>query len=662
MTKKYFARLQVLRALAIVMVLAAHAQLPGFKAGFVGVDIFFVLSGFLVVGRAQADLISHRFSATDFMLARALRLLPAGSVVIALTMLGMSWLMLASEYKILGLHLAASVAGFENVLLWREGADYFASVITERPFMHFWSLAVEAQFYVLLIGLVWCCKRFGWRLHSSVWGIFFLSGAIWIWSSWKYPIFAYYLFPARGWEFMAGALVALYGLSNRKIPISWHLLPWLVFIALQLMPNVPRSLLQFLGVAWAVVFLVSSQGAWGQFFAKASVVQWFGNHAYSLYLLHWPLWFFSLHLPLWFGMPHRPWLWALLLVVAATLLHAIVEKPGVRLASRLRATAKPVQYRALAYLIVIWGVLGGLGALLWQQSGWPQRFSEPVRYWQAFAEDLGNFSKNCIINDWSQRDRPFGDCTTAVSAENLLPPAVALWGDSHAAALFSGWSATAPVGLLLSSSCCPAWLATPWRTGEVCNQLGAYWLENLLVEKGTRQVILVARWSAYWYAKGFGFLESQSEARFISPAGDHLEVNQLRLGLVAGLHDVLMRLSKSGKLVTVIGPVPELYWSAPECLVRKNWLNKGLLCDMPRDQVMARLMPVERALKKLVADFDPRKVRYLSAWPIFCDAEVCRASGPEGAYYYDDDHLSATGARRLISALNLDSNSWPSTK
>jgi len=206
-----------LRAVAVVPVILFHAGFAAFSGGFVGVDVFFVISGFLITRILIADLGAGRFSLLDFYDRRARRILPA-LVFVILAILPLAWLwMTPDEALSFGRSIVAVTLFVSNVLFWRE-MDYFSPAAEEQPLLHTWSLAVEEQFYLLFPLVLLVAWRLGRRGPAGL----VVAGALaslvlseWGWRT--YPDAAFYLAPTRAWELLAGAAVALH--LSRRTPV-----------------------------------------------------------------------------------------------------------------------------------------------------------------------------------------------------------------------------------------------------------------------------------------------------------------------------------------------------------------------------------------------------------------------------------------------------------
>ncbi|NDV87372.1 acyltransferase family protein [Aurantimonas aggregata] len=207
---KYRPEIDGLRAVAVVPVILFHAGISGFDGGFLGVDVFFVISGFLITAIIMAELETGRFSLARFYERRARRILPALTVMM-LVCLPFAWMwMLPSELVRFGRSLAATAVFLSNVLYWRQ-TNYFSPDAELNPLLHTWSLSVEEQFYILfplILMLMWSRSR-RWVVPLLVLGAV-ASVAVAEWGGRNAPAAAFFLAPSRAFELLLGSLAAFF--------------------------------------------------------------------------------------------------------------------------------------------------------------------------------------------------------------------------------------------------------------------------------------------------------------------------------------------------------------------------------------------------------------------------------------------------------------------
>ncbi len=213
---KYRKEIDGLRALAVVPVILFHAGFESFHGGFVGVDIFFVISGYLITSIIIDEKQRGLFSLLNFYERRARRILPTLFFILLICSL-FAWLwLLPAEMKDFSQSLIA-VSLFSSNILFSFTSNYFEIDTELKPLLHTWSLAVEEQYYVIFPLFIMSCWRFGKRWTVSILAIItIISLLVAQWSSHTYPIYAFYLLPTRGWEILVGAFIAFYFDHNKS--------------------------------------------------------------------------------------------------------------------------------------------------------------------------------------------------------------------------------------------------------------------------------------------------------------------------------------------------------------------------------------------------------------------------------------------------------------
>lgn len=297
----YRTEIDGLRAVAVLPVIAYHAGFAGFSGGFVGVDLFFVISGYLITSILLDELENQQFTLLGFYERRLRRILPALFLVLGCTAAVAGWLLLPHEQAAFGRSLMAVVVFASNILFWKE-SDYFATESEYIPLLHTWSLAVEEQYYVifpLLLAFLW---MFGRRPIYLVLGLLTLIGIGTCEGLWRVDAGAnFYLLPSRFWELLLGVLAALY-LKYHSQPQGWIALVMatlgitlvigsIYFLNTSLPFPSSYALYPTLGAVLIIIF-ASPQNVIGQLLSLKPLV-FVGLISYSAYLWHQPLLVFA---------------------------------------------------------------------------------------------------------------------------------------------------------------------------------------------------------------------------------------------------------------------------------------------------------------------------------------------------------------------------------
>lgn len=326
-----------LRAFAVLPVILFHAGFETFGGGFVGVDVFFVISGYLITTIILAELEQDKFSIINFYERRARRIFPALFLVM-LVCIPLAWLwLLPDDIKSFSKSLAAASVFSSNILFWREGG-YFDASVEFKPLLHTWSLAVEEQYYILfplVLLLLWKTAK---RWILVVFGLAFIASlAAAQWAVYIKPIAAFYLLPTRGWELLTGALVAFYlSKTHRKnvgsslsefagwLGVALILYAVFEFNQATLFPGF-HALVPTLGAVLIILF-ATQQTSVGKFLGNKFFVG-IGLLSYSAYLWHQPLFAFARHRSVFEPSPFLFFSLSVLALALAYLSWRFVETP-----------------------------------------------------------------------------------------------------------------------------------------------------------------------------------------------------------------------------------------------------------------------------------------------------------------------------------------------
>lgn len=635
-----------LRALAVLCVMVFHivpGLLPG---GFAGVDIFFVISGFLITGVILTQQDADRFSLAAFYAARVRRIFPALAFVLVACLVAGWLIFFPQDYRLLGREVAAAAGFVSNVDFWLD-SNYFGTAAELKPTLHIWSLGVEEQFY-LFWPLVLCSVP-GLRAAAlAAAAILALSFAVNIVVSGHDLAAAFYLPFTRFWELMLGCLMAIGHRSNssglraikpggREGAADVTAVAGLALVGAGLVLISPAvafpgwwALLPCLGT---VLVIAAGPGARiNHYLLGNRALVYVGRISYPLYLWHWPLLVFFRHVKFQPANDTVKFIVFVLTWLLADLTWRFVETP-------IRRGASPS--RTLLPLAAV-AACGLAGLVTWGQNGFPARFPSDV------DELLVDRRAEAIAAQrWGRCFRDVGDtvefpagCGFAGQATNGTR--VLLWGDSHAASLYPGLEAVAsgetPFQLAqFGNSGCPPAVGFASLERPHCSEVADAILERIKLLKPDL-VLLDANWSLYDGQSRYGRLEMATVAE---------TVNRLRaLGV---------------KRIVAIGEVP--HWRIPPPHIRANayrytWLRSGDAVPVQRnlDLLDSNSRAVDVRMERWFTDLG---VEYISAMDPFCNAQGCLVVVPDTGVpiAFDGSHLTVSGslflARAIVPALGL---------
>lgn len=662
---KYRPDIDGLRAIAITSVVFNHAGFSGFSGGFVGVDIFFVISGFLITSLLFNEAVATgRVNLSAFFARRVRRLMPASLVVVAATLLlGGTFLPMASK-DMAELARSAIAVGFffSNIFFFNSSGGYFDAPSFALPLLHTWSLSVEEQYYLIWPLLMLLLFRFksltGSEAKARMWVIAVLgvmlmaSLALCIATTADYQKFAFYLLPSRIWEFAIGGML---GLANERfysrlqrvggvLAVIGLALVGYAIVELNHKTSFPGSaaIIPVLGSTLLIAGMTAYPGGVVRRLLSLRPFVAIGLLSYSWYLWHWPLlsiyriqnlgvldvtanlMIVTLALGLawltylWIERPvrmHRPWVFG---SVRSTLLAGV----GISISMALMA--------------------GGL--MLWRTH---QKSSDLYLLLKSGREDV---QSGCTVPfDKPLESLPGKEC---FHGPKDTPTKIVLWGDSHAedkAAMLVEALPDANIYQLTSSGCIPV-IGYEERgmpgTTKVCKAFNQAVLNDILKrsKQGLAGVVISARWEGYLWKKSISVSEQQPNDQPVSREKQALE----HAAMQSNFDAVLTTLEQAGLRVAVIAPLPSMIYDAQQCV----GLNRKEVCHTPRAINESLLAETTAALAEVVSRHPNTKL--LQVMDYFCDKEMCYAYRDGKLVFFDDDHITGTASRGLGRYLKSD--------
>ncbi len=635
-----------LRALAVVAVVLFHYRVPGFWGGYVGVDVFFVISGYLITGLILKETTEGRFSLRSFYERRIRRIFPALFATLAVATVLAALLFFPVSFARFGKSLLATAFFASNLEFWRE-AGYFDVAADQKPLLHLWSVAVEEQFYLVFPALLLLIgARSRWRLTAAIGAIFAASLACSLWSVRHAPTAGYYLLPSRMWELMLGALLAIGAVTVpdiRRLPAlasaaGLALIGYAVF-AFRHETAFPGAAALVPCVGTALVIVAGEASPPNRMLSLRPIV-FVGLISYSLYLWHWPIYVFARAALFRAPTPIEATCLIALSFTLAVLSWNYVERP---FRSGSFRWPRPVLFRGAG---VAMAGTAACAMLLVFGQGLPQRFSPEIRTILAEASDHEANMGECfgLTADDVRKGRlcPLG---ASVQQASFL-----LWGDSHADALIPAVQSVANragrTGLFAGTDSCPPLLGVKRADTAKCAAFNDA-VAKIAISKSIREVILEARWAKNAEGTSFG-QEPPGRVRLYDDVSQGQTERETRDVFYRGLDRTVAALKHAGKKVILVASVPEVGFPVPAYLARAKMADP--------DAKLTTSAAVYRERQKFVLwAFAQMRKRYGAqiVYPdrVLCKGKTCRLALNGRPLYRDGHHLSVFGAKQLAPLL-----------
>lgn len=653
-TTTYRSDIDGLRALAVVAVVVYHAFPEWLPGGFIGVDIFFVISGYLITRIIMEEVATKRFSIRHFYVRRIRRIFPALlTILLATAFIGM-FLLYQSEYVALGTQILAGTGFVSNIVLYQQ-VDYFGDLAVNQPLLHLWSLGVEEQFYIVWPIILWLMTKNSRLLVPSIIVLLVSSFLININTIPYDSAAAFYLLPSRFWQLGVGGIIAIYTLFQRSptpprvryqpviMPLIGVILYGYGIFAFDESMAFPGWYAVIPTVSGGLLVLPHAANWISHRFLSHPVCVWIGKISFPLYLWHWPILTFGF---MTLDSGFTPMLKLIALgfsVILATITYWYIENPVRFSHAKLVPTAS---------LVVVMVGVSGIGWLIQNRhipSFIPDFTTLQVR--QMITPQSCNeiFGLTMNISDDSSKI-----CTMRTGATTQSEYVVI--GDSHARIFTSGLLATTSHQVMLysNSGCMPLLgmdrLALRCKENNPIGEVFQYLAQHPTIHTH-RYVVLVGRYA----------LIEPTSLNINARANPTLQVDGIppeetkahpEKVIEVGLHQSLTALTGlPNTTVILFHQVPELQYS-PKNFARlvtildtANTSAVNRIFQTPRSAVTQHFQRYKRAVQQVLVDFPD--VQEFTADDLFCDNTTCLSSIDGKLAYLDHHHLNLWGATRV---------------
>jgi len=628
------------------------------SGGFIGVDIFFVISGFLISTIIFENLNRGTFNFSEFYARRIKRIFPALILVLIATY-GFGWFVLiADEYKQLGKHIAAGAGFISNFVLWSE-SGYFDNTTETKPLLHLWSLGIEEQFYIVWPFILWFAWKRKFNLLTLTIVVALVSFALNLKGIKHDSVATFYSPQTRFWELLSGSTLAWFTLYKKSVYETYKLRidGWVTRIfyrseveadgrIISNFTSIVGCLLLVFGfwritkdlsfpgnwavlpVLGAILIILAGPTAWvNRNILSNKIAVWFGLISFPLYLWHWPLLSFARIV-----IGETPSLNIRISAVAISVFLAwvtfkLVERP-IRLGRHT--------YNMVAVLVVLMAAVGTLGYYTFASNGFPNRVINK-------DSDVFNYSSHwtgwqtCQIVPNTSTD---GGCQII---DNLRPIELVVVGDSHAGHLVSGLRSLVSlkdsnIAVMLHAGCFPTFpvMINGKEFLDCPNNLIGKALDYAIETDSVKTIVL----------SGYAALKLQV-SRFHE--NQHLSAKQIDDNyeiLKIGLINTLTRLTSSTKKVIFVVDNPELLNDPKSCVLRLGLVR----CDLriSKQSYLDRNRLYIKLIEELKTKFP--SVQFTNSIDFFCNDDFCYGDDASGLWYATRDHLTPHGSRKFIQS------------
>lgn len=645
-----------LRAIAVFSVVIFHAFPQFLKGGFVGVDVFFVLSGFLISSIILKNLDRGTFGFVDFYSRRVARIFPALLIVLAFCLVVGWFVLLPGEYRQLGKHVFAGSGFMSNIALLRE-SGYFDNAGDTKPLLHLWSLGVEEQFYIVWPLLVYIAYKMGLDTLKLILIVGLVSFVACIYGSYYQSAITFYSPHARVWELLVGAAYAWFTINYSKsefgLKLNSCMSSSLIANALSVIgmsmlvaaiclidsTDVFPGWWALLPVYGTLFVIMSGPNAFiNRFVLSSKLFVWFGLISFPLYLWHWPLLSFANIMQ--GGTPSIEILAAcvVLAVILAWLTFKLVEKNLKKIENT---------QRKIFSLLLAMACIGSLGFYTYYQAGFDSRMDKYAAIIDAIEnpfKPIQRFQCSSVYPELSSVNL-VGGCYLSEVKE----PEVLFFGDSHAnhyaTSVWKYFEGT-PAMIAVEFSCFP-FASDVFMKGE-CKSKYDDLVSFIEKNKSIKQVYI----SGYWeYLVTGGFGKSGTAWRLSQPIN-----SKDWSSFEKNARDFIVRVTASGKELIFMKNIPSLDFDIKTCYdIRPLRLTPSESvrqdCSVSYAQHMEVAQGYDDAFNVLLADYP--QVKIYDPIPVLCKDDRCLASDNYLPYYLNGDHLNWYGADMIIKDLIL---------
>lgn len=642
----YRADIDGIRAIAVLAVIFYHADIKYFPGGFVGVDIFFVISGYLITTIILGEIGRNEFSLSKFYERRIRRIFPALFTVMAATLLVSAMFFNANEFHEFGKSLTAATLFASNILFWTQ-SGYFEGPSELKPLLHTWSLAVEEQYYIFFpLLLTFLARHLRPKLTLTLLGLTLASFALNIYNLNHDASGAFYLVHMRIWELLIGSLLAIKIIPTKINLTIRNLLSLIGLVMLATSIFLYTNDTPFPGIAAAMptlgAALIIYSGVESKTFVGRILSFWplvfIGKISYSLYLWHWPMIVFAKYYAIIELKPPEMTAALLAIFILSTLSWQYIEKPF-----RQRTFLKG--RGIFAYAATVMFLTIAVGSIIYLNNGFPGRFSSKQADVNPNTDAQWKNWGKCDL-DANNLPSPLELCSIGADTNT---PTFLLWGDSHARALATSVQISASqaevTGFAAYTSGCAPLLGVDRQGQKPCGEFNTAIINYIQDHPNLGVIILASRWALS--AEGTRYKnEDGKRVILVNAATGSFQTDSNADLFKSGFDQTVNKLLEMGRKVVIVTEVPEIGYDVPSAfsIAQRTGRDLNKIIAPSLNEYIDRNLIVTAVVASAAKNDN---VQIVEPWKVLCNKKNCLVVSEGQALYRDDDHLSTFGAQYI---------------
>lgn len=639
MKLNYRADIDGLRAIAVLSVVLNHAGVGLFSGGFVGVDVFFVISGYLITSIIMREIDGREFSLVKFYERRIRRIYPALFAMMLLIVCVSAMLYDAENFRDFGKSMIAATFFASNIHFWFE-TGYFEAPAQLKPLLHTWSLAVEEQYYIIFPALMYIlARRFKTKIPHILTGIALLSFGWSVYELKNDPSGVFYFAHLRAWELLIGSILAL-AAARIKISLTLRNLLSAIGFGMVVMPIFfYTSNTAFPGMAAAIpalgAALVIYGGIEGDVFVgkilSLAPLVFIGQISYSLYLWHWPVIIFGKYYAIRRTTTQEVIILLLITFIVSVLSWQFIEKPF-RSKTFLKGRGIFVGAGSVMLLATV------VGSIVYFNEGFPARQNQQRLIYETKVYEKCNFNY--------RKPALFSVCALG---EKKQTPSFLFWGDSHALSLGKSVHLSAlkngATGQMAYAIGCPPLLYSTDNGDPNCFNFNHATIQYIKDHPELNTVILASRW-AIWAERTYYDFDLGKSIRHEDELLNPKDVNANLVLFETGFNQTVKKLIELNRKVVIVTQTPEIGYDVPSAYFIAQRTGRDvneIIAPSLADYFFRNrhVFPIINSIEK------KNHVQIIDPWKVLCDDHKCFAAVNGMPLYKDSNHLSVFGAEYI---------------